>query len=140
MFSKFLDSAIKKAMHPADQQIVQQGVLNKLEVLGEAGVINDDHCKTFVLNDEDHTLANSLRYMIMKNADVVFCAYTIPHPSEVKVNFRIQTNSQTTAIQALDKGLADLNQMCEHVLNVFEQEFAKFETTLPPVCSERMQM
>uniref|UniRef100_A0AAX7TFT4 DNA-directed RNA polymerases I and III subunit RPAC2 n=1 Tax=Astatotilapia calliptera TaxID=8154 RepID=A0AAX7TFT4_ASTCA len=51
----------------------------------------DEGCVTFVLHDEDHTLGNSLRYMIMKNADVEFCGYTITHPSESKINFRIQT-------------------------------------------------
>ncbi|XP_041654133.1 DNA-directed RNA polymerases I and III subunit RPAC2 isoform X2 [Cheilinus undulatus] len=51
----------------------------------------DEGCVTFVLHDEDHTLGNSLRYMIMKNGDVEFCGYTITHPSESKINFRIQT-------------------------------------------------
>ncbi|KAM8733391.1 DNA-directed RNA polymerases I and III subunit RPAC2 isoform 1-T1 [Acanthopagrus schlegelii] len=51
----------------------------------------DEGCVTFVLHDEDHTLGNSLRYMIMKTLDVEFCGYTITHPSESKINFRIQT-------------------------------------------------
>lgn len=40
---------------------------------------------------EGHTLGNALRYIIMKNPDVEFCAYAIPHPSEDKMNLRIQT-------------------------------------------------
>ncbi|XP_053845797.1 DNA-directed RNA polymerases I and III subunit RPAC2-like isoform X1 [Vidua macroura] len=51
----------------------------------------DGNCVTFVLHDEDHTLGNSLRYMVMKNPDVEFCGYCITHPSESKINFRIQT-------------------------------------------------
>ena len=42
----------------------------------------DRHCVTFVLHEEDHTLGNSLRYMIMKNPEVEFCGYATTHPSE----------------------------------------------------------
>jgi hypothetical protein len=31
-----------------------------------------DFCKTFVIFDEDHTLANALRYLIMKNPVFIF--------------------------------------------------------------------
>ncbi|KAI5104934.1 DNA-directed RNA polymerases I and III subunit RPAC2 [Silurus meridionalis] len=51
----------------------------------------DEGCVTFVLHEEDHTLGNSLRYMVMKNTEVEFCGYSITHPSESKINFRIQT-------------------------------------------------
>ncbi|KAG9341700.1 hypothetical protein JZ751_018764 [Albula glossodonta] len=61
----------------------------------------DEGCVTFVLHEEDHTLGNSLRYMIMKNPDVEFCGYSITHPSESKINFRIQT-----------RGDAHLSQLC----------------------------
>ncbi|KAH8158406.1 hypothetical protein CIB48_g9848 [Xylaria polymorpha] len=46
---------------------------------------------SFEFLKEGHTLGNALRYIIMKNPDVEFCAYTIPHPSEDKMNLRIQT-------------------------------------------------
>lgn len=49
------------------------------------------HAASFVIEQEDHTLGNSLRYFINKNPDVEFCGYTIPHPSETKMNIRIQT-------------------------------------------------
>uniref|UniRef100_W5NCS9 DNA-directed RNA polymerases I and III subunit RPAC2 n=1 Tax=Lepisosteus oculatus TaxID=7918 RepID=W5NCS9_LEPOC len=60
-----------------------------LEVVQAEG--GDDSCVTFVLHDEDHTLGNALRYMVMKNPEVEFCGYSITHPSESKINFRIQT-------------------------------------------------
>lgn len=65
---------------------------------------------SFEFRDEGHTLGNALRYIIMKkwvasllahahpaetnipqSPDVEFCAYAIPHPSEAKMNMRIQT-------------------------------------------------
>ncbi|KAH8781348.1 DNA-directed RNA polymerase [Diaporthe sp. PMI_573] len=74
---------------------------------------------SFEFRDEGHTLGNALRYIVMKNPDVEFCAYTIPHPSEAKMNVRIQTYEGTTAIDALKKGLKDLQDMCDVVAEKF---------------------
>ncbi|KAI3398289.1 hypothetical protein diail_9627 [Diaporthe ilicicola] len=74
---------------------------------------------SFEFRDEGHTLGNALRYIIMKNPDVEFCAYAIPHPSEAKMNMRIQTYEDTTAIDALKKGLKDLQDMCDVVAEKF---------------------
>lgn len=41
--------------------------------------------------DEDHTLGNALRHVLMQNAEVDFCGYSVPHPSEPKMNLRLQT-------------------------------------------------
>ncbi|XP_078520601.1 DNA-directed RNA polymerases I and III subunit RPAC2-like [Lissotriton helveticus] len=80
----------------------------------------DDSCVTFVLHEEDHTLGNSLRYMIMKNPEVEFCGYCITHPSESKINFRIQTRGGLPAVEPFRKGLNELIDVCQHVLNTFE--------------------
>ncbi|XP_072252231.1 DNA-directed RNA polymerases I and III subunit RPAC2 [Leuresthes tenuis] len=88
----------------------------------------DEGCVTFVLHNEDHTLGNSLRYMIMKNTDVDFCGYTITHPSESKINFRIQTrvSGGLPAVEPLRRGLNDLNEVCQHVLNTFQARVNEF--------------
>ncbi|OAA56656.1 DNA-directed RNA polymerase 1 and 3 polypeptide [Niveomyces insectorum RCEF 264] len=69
---------------------------------------------SFEFLEEGHTLGNALRFIIMKNPDVEFCAYAIPHPSEAKMNIRIQTY-EGTAIQALETGLRDLQDLCDVV-------------------------
>ncbi|KNZ57402.1 DNA-directed RNA polymerase III subunit C19 [Puccinia sorghi] len=66
---------------------------------------------TFSLKEEDHTLGNSLRYIIMKNPDVEFCGYSLPHPSEPKLHLRIQMYENKSAMEALSKGLEDLEQL-----------------------------
>uniref|UniRef100_A0A8C4J1J4 RNA polymerase I and III subunit D n=1 Tax=Dromaius novaehollandiae TaxID=8790 RepID=A0A8C4J1J4_DRONO len=58
--------------------------------------------------------------MVMKNPDVEFCGYCITHPSESKINFRIQTRGALPAIEPFRKGLNDLMGVCQHVLNTFE--------------------
>ncbi|KAI1397034.1 DNA-directed RNA polymerase [Hypoxylon fuscum] len=74
---------------------------------------------SFEFLKEGHTLGNALRYIIMKNPDVEFCAYAIPHPSEFKMNLRIQTYDTTTASAALAKGLSDLEDLCDVVSDEF---------------------
>ncbi|VVT56870.1 uncharacterized protein SAPINGB_P005357 [Magnusiomyces paraingens] len=85
------------------------------------GASPDGTAASFQIKNEDHTLGNPLRYIIMKNPDVEFCGYSIPHPSEAKLNIRIQTYGQTTAFQALQKGLKDLVDLCDHTERLFRQ-------------------
>ncbi|KAM8999540.1 DNA-directed RNA polymerases I and III subunit RPAC2-like isoform 1-T3 [Sarcophilus harrisii] len=96
-----------------------------LEMVQAAGT--DGNCVTFVLYDEDHTLGNSLRYMIMKNPEVEFCGYSITHPSESKINFRIQTKGGLPAVEPFRQGLNELMDVCQHVLNKFEASIKNYK-------------
>jgi DNA-directed RNA polymerase I and III subunit RPAC2 len=88
---------------------------------------------SFIIRDEDHTLGNSLRYVIMKNPAVDFCGYTIPHPSESKINFRIQSkiNEEDSkilpAIDIFRQGLVDLKRMCSIVLEKYQENVKIFK-------------
>lgn len=62
----------------------------------------------------------------MKNPDVEFCGYSIPHPSEAVMNIRIQTYDNTTAVQALEKGFDDLIDLCDIVDDKFKQARQQF--------------
>ncbi|MCJ1459247.1 RNA polymerase subunit AC19 [Mycoblastus sanguinarius] len=78
-----------------------------------------DTAASFEFEAEDHTLGNALRYMIMKNPEVELCGYSIPHPSEAKMNLRIQTYEGTTVYDALEKGFDDLVGLCDVVVDKF---------------------
>ena len=58
----------------------------------------DEQSCTFAVRDEDHTLGNALRWILLKNKNVLFCGYSITHPSESSFNLRIQTDFETTAM------------------------------------------
>lgn len=96
-----------------------------LEMVQAAGT--DRQCVTFVLHEEDHTLGNSLRYMIMKNPEVEFCGYTTTHPSESKINLRIQTRGTLPAVEPFQKGLNELMNVCQHVLDKFEASIKDYK-------------
>ena len=61
----------------------------KLETITTNG--NDPTCVTYVINEEDDTLGNALRYVISSYKEVELCQYTRPHPTEDCIHFRIQT-------------------------------------------------
>ncbi|EGE00493.1 DNA-directed RNA polymerase I and III [Trichophyton tonsurans CBS 112818] len=84
---------------------------------------------SFQFEGEDHTLGNALRYVIMKNPDVEFCGYTIPHPSEAKMNLRIQTYDSTKVFTVLEKGLSDLMDLCDIVTEKFTLSRDAFEAS-----------
>jgi len=86
----------------------------------------DETCVTYVMHHEDHTLGNSLRYMIMKNPEVEYSGYSVPHPSEEKINLRIQTRSQP-AQEVLKNGLVNLQKVSLHVLDTFQEAVINFK-------------
>ncbi|CAG8448398.1 428_t:CDS:2 [Funneliformis caledonium] len=93
----------------------------------EKGAIKDPQSVTFNITGEDHTLGNALRYMIIQNPEVEYCGYSIPHPSEDKLNIRIQTTENTTAVDALRKGLEDLKALCAKVTEIFYKANKDFD-------------
>lgn len=88
------------------------------------GTTSDPYSQTFSIRDEDHTLGNALRWIIMKNPEVLFCGYSIPHPSEYSISLRIQTKN-ISAVEALDKGLNDLVEVCGVIKDKFSAELKK---------------
>ncbi|KAL3232481.1 DNA-directed RNA polymerases I and III subunit RPAC2 [Nakaseomyces bracarensis] len=97
----------------------------KIKLLPQA-TSEDGTSASFQIQKEDHTLGNALRYIIMKNPDVEFCGYSIPHPSEELLNIRIQTYGNITAVEALQKGLDDLADLCDAVTEKFEERLTEY--------------
>ncbi|KAB8070820.1 DNA-directed RNA polymerase [Aspergillus leporis] len=111
--------AAASAPHEQEQQLEQEDVLEMEEkrIIVLPGAT--ETAASFQFDGEGHTLGNALRYAIMKNPQVEFCGYTIPHPSETKMNLRIQTYDTTTAVEALEKGLDTVMDLCDVVSEKF---------------------
>lgn len=84
-------------------------------------------CVTCVMDEEDHTIGNLLRYMLMKNAAVEFASYTVPHPSERRIHVRIQTSEPHAALDVLREALHAIIGVCDQVRATFETSTATFE-------------
>ncbi|XP_014204858.1 probable DNA-directed RNA polymerases I and III subunit RPAC2 [Copidosoma floridanum] len=91
-----------------------------------AGDGDDEKSRTFVFEDEGHTLGNILRSIINHYPDVEFCGYTVPHPAESKMHFRIQAK-KGRAIDILRQGLEDLSKVCDHTVHTFEMAMEDYQ-------------
>ncbi|KAE8142115.1 DNA-directed RNA polymerase [Aspergillus pseudotamarii] len=109
--------ATAAATQEQEQQVEQEEVLEEKRITVLPGAT--ETAASFQFEGEGHTLGNALRYAIMKNPQVEFCGYTIPHPSETKMNLRIQTYDTTNAVEALEKGLDSLMDLCDVVTDKF---------------------
>jgi DNA-directed RNA polymerase I and III subunit RPAC2 len=90
------------------------------EALGDNAV----NFGTFVISHEDHTLGNTLRYMLVKDPAVDFCGYSVPHPLEPHLNIRVQTNGQVTAVDAMKRALKNVKELTKIVSSEFELQIA----------------
>lgn len=94
--------------------------------------------RTFCIGDEDHTVGNSLRHVLMQNANVGFAGYSVPHPSEPIVQIRVQTvaaHGETEAPLAIDTlkvACQTLSAQCDIVLQ-------ELERILPEVAEDRVK-
>lgn len=109
--------------------------IHKLEV-SKLKSDDDETCCTFLLHNEDHTLGNSLRYMILKNPDVEFCGYNVPHPSEHRINLRIQTRTKPSG-EVLKSALCDIQTVCDHILETFKDSMQRYKSNLGDVEDEQ---
>lgn len=113
------------------------------------GTEPNGHSRTFCIGDEDHTLGNALRHVMMQNSKVSFAAYSVPHPSEPIVHIRIQTakpilivdengeqKEETQQITAIDA----LKEACETLIDQCELVMQNVEESMPEVKDDRIKV
>ncbi|XP_073716468.1 DNA-directed RNA polymerase II subunit RPB11-a [Misgurnus anguillicaudatus] len=62
----------------------------------------------FTLNKEDHTLGNIIRSQLLKDPQVLFAGYKVPHPLEHKIVIRVQTTPDYSPQEAFTNAITDL--------------------------------
>ena len=81
---------------------------------------------TYSFRNEDHTLGNMLRYMLMKDSNTLFCGYSIPHPSEDLMNIRLQTKKDNTN-KLMAKAMDNILEISDILSNKFQKALNDFE-------------
>lgn len=89
-----------------------------------------ENVRTFVFKEENHTLGNSLKSVILQNPSVIFVGYSIPHPSEDQMLLRIQCVEGYPASEALRKGFQDLKSICQITKSKFQTKLNSFKDTI----------
>eukprot|EP00406_Dinophysis_acuminata_P061079 CAMPEP_0179293436 /NCGR_PEP_ID=MMETSP0797-20121207/43372_1 /TAXON_ID=47934 /ORGANISM="Dinophysis acuminata, Strain DAEP01" /LENGTH=115 /DNA_ID=CAMNT_0021002583 /DNA_START=40 /DNA_END=387 /DNA_ORIENTATION=+ len=88
----------------------------------------DPTVATYQFRGEDHTLGNAMRNMLMKDPDVEFAGYSVPHPLQDYMNLRVQTHKDTkTADEAVVVALDGLTGVCDHILKTYKKAVKKYE-------------
>ncbi|KAG2459107.1 LRWD1 protein, partial [Polypterus senegalus] len=82
------------------------------EIAGKGITITKDtkvpNACLFTLNKEDHTLGNIIRSQLLKDPQVLFAGYKVPHPLEHKVVIRVQTTPDYSPQEAFTNAITDL--------------------------------
>ncbi|CAL9011777.1 hypothetical protein GBA52_010346 [Prunus armeniaca] len=91
----------------------------------EHGSLSDPSQSTFSLIDEDHTFANAIRFTLNQDPRTKFCGYSIPHPSDNRVNIRVQTTG-AAAKEVFKDASQDLMVVCQHVRSTFDKAVVDF--------------
>eukprot|EP00163_Fabomonas_tropica_P007856 TRINITY_DN1749_c1_g1_i6.p1 TRINITY_DN1749_c1_g1~~TRINITY_DN1749_c1_g1_i6.p1 ORF type:complete len:115 (+),score=6.22 TRINITY_DN1749_c1_g1_i6:117-461(+) len=86
---------------------------------------------SFILGGEDHTMGNSLRYFLMKDDDVEFCGYSVPHPSQHSVTIRVQTKGKVTAVDAFRKAIHSLRDVSAHLGEIHDAAVQEYVNKKP---------
>lgn len=140
---------------------VNEVKLKKAKTEFEVRGTGDPSSRTFAIGDEDHTLGNALRHVLIQNSRIGFAGYSVPHPSEPVVHIRVQTittktkkteekttesesdedgegeenkNSemkQLTALDALKESAITLQNVCDFL-------FEEVEKCIPAVREDRL--
>lgn len=128
---------------------VNEVKLKKAKTEFEVRGTGDPSSRTFAIGDEDHTLGNALRHVLLNHSQIGFAGYSVPHPSEPVVHVRVQTLSKQqkcsdagdsngtsgvgklTAIEALKDAALTLHDACDFLLE-------EVEKILPEVKEDRI--
>ena len=81
---------------------------------------------TYTFQNEDHTLGNILRYMLMKDPNTLFCGYSIPHPSEDIMNIRLQTKEKGTN-EVMENAMNRIDEISDILSNKFKKALNDFD-------------
>lgn len=77
-----------------------------------------ENAGVFTIWLEDHTVGHALRKQLLKNPNVVFAGYKVPHPLEQKMVMRVQVSRDTPviAMKTALKALVETSQRLESSL------------------------
>ncbi|XP_070323194.1 DNA-directed RNA polymerase II subunit RPB11-a-like [Odocoileus virginianus] len=87
-------------------------IMNLLQPSGYQITINKDtkvpNACLFTINKEDHTLGNIIKSQLLKDPQVLFAGYKVPHPLEHKIIIRVQTTPDYSPQEAFTNAITDL--------------------------------
>ena len=69
---------------------------------------------TFTIAKETHTVGNLLQMQVLRNNQVKYCGYKMPHPLQNSMLVKVQTTtSKATPVAVVGAALAELQSECD---------------------------
>eukprot|EP01053_Blabericola_migrator_P002068 Blabericola_migrator_1__2067@NODE_1569_length_4261_cov_130_190987_g1025_i0_p3_GENE_NODE_1569_length_4261_cov_130_190987_g1025_i0NODE_1569_length_4261_cov_130_190987_g1025_i0_p3_ORF_typecomplete_len118_score30_23RNA_pol_L_2/PF13656_6/2_3e22RNA_pol_L/PF01193_24/0_62RNA_pol_L/PF01193_24/5_6e02_NODE_1569_length_4261_cov_130_190987_g1025_i022622615 len=82
---------------------------------------------TFAIPGEDHTLGNALRAMLSSKIECEFAGYSIPHPTQRDLNFRLQVLGNKPAVKLMAEAIDDLIGLGKHVAAAYDAAIEQYK-------------
>ncbi|TRY50540.1 RNA polymerase II Rpb3/Rpb11 [Cryptosporidium tyzzeri] len=83
-------------------------------------------CGSFMIMLEDHTLGNLITTQLLRDPNVIFAGYKVPHPLEPLVQIRIQTRENTTPFVAIQNAIKSIQIESQVILNSFKDSMRNY--------------
>jgi len=80
---------------------------------------------SFIVRKEDHTLGNVVRMQLLRDKDILFAGYRMPHPLEHNIVIKIQTTQNSTPMKALENAIGDLTEEISLLEERFKTELER---------------
>mmetsp|Transcript_31112 Transcript_31112/g.67976 ORF Transcript_31112/g.67976 Transcript_31112/m.67976 type:complete len:117 (-) Transcript_31112:295-645(-) len=81
----------------------------------------------FIIEREDHTAGNLLRMELHRDPNVLFSGYRVPHPLEHKIWLQVQTNKNSSPIEAVDTAMTEILAEFNAMKTAFQEQVDKSE-------------
>eukprot|EP00735_Rhodelphis_limneticus_P011505 TRINITY_DN4610_c0_g1::TRINITY_DN4610_c0_g1_i1::g.19560::m.19560 TRINITY_DN4610_c0_g1::TRINITY_DN4610_c0_g1_i1::g.19560 ORF type:complete len:121 (-),score=17.31,sp/Q86JJ5/RPB11_DICDI/49.56/2e-40,RNA_pol_L_2/PF13656.1/9.4e-22,RNA_pol_L/PF01193.19/1e-07 TRINITY_DN4610_c0_g1_i1:55-417(-) len=80
---------------------------------------------TVIIEREDHTLGNITRVQLLRDPNILFSGYRMPHPLEHKIHIKLQTTDRSNPVDAVSTAFDCLKKEVMRIETLFQAELDK---------------
>lgn len=96
--------------------------MNSINKLVDDGKTQQDTSMSVIIENENYTLGNFLRYMLNRKNYVELAGCTIPHPSVSELNFRLQVCEGYVASEVFNEAVEESITYISALINKCNEE------------------
>mmetsp|Transcript_28819 Transcript_28819/g.49199 ORF Transcript_28819/g.49199 Transcript_28819/m.49199 type:complete len:122 (+) Transcript_28819:24-389(+) len=78
----------------------------------------------FIIEKEGHTIGNLVRMQLLRDPNVIFGGYKVPHPLENHIEVKVQTNDNSTPNESMIACIKSLLRELDQIKESFNAQVA----------------
>merc|ERR1712137_1541055 len=98
--------------------VLPEGI-DKVSSVNDTKLVN---AVNYTIEKEGHTVGNLLRMQLLRDPDVIFGGYKVPHPLEYHSVVKVQTSENSTPLDAMTTSIQALRQELKGISDTFESQ------------------